>query len=126
MRARLRGERYEPRADSSQYGTGSALFVGGLHGIGAETGTQVVAITAAAGTGSKPLGIAVLFAFIVGIFLANTGIAWLSTRGFFTAQRRQTVYLLVGAMAGAFSLVIGTLFLLNAADALPTFPAFSP
>jgi hypothetical protein len=97
----------------------AGILVRCARGIGAETGTPVLAITAAAGTGSKPLGITVLLAFIIGIFFANTLIAWLSTHCFFSAQKRQALYLFVGVVAGTFSIIAGIVFLLNAADILP-------
>jgi hypothetical protein len=44
---------------------------------------------------------------------------FLSATGFVASQLRSRIYLVVGVLAGAFSLVVGTLFLLASESALP-------
>jgi hypothetical protein len=43
----------------------------------------------------------------------------LSATGFVASQARTRIYLVVGAIAGVFSLIIGTLFLFQAEGSLP-------
>ena len=101
------------------YGKRTAFVVGMIHGIGAETPTQVVIFLTAAGAGGQLAGIAVLVAFIVGLLASNSLIALGSAFGFLHAQRNFAVYATVAVITAAFSLVLGTLFVLGREDVLP-------
>jgi high-affinity nickel-transport protein len=103
------------------YGRGTAFGVGTLHGIGAETPTQVLIFLAAAGAGGPAAGIAVLVAFIVGLVAANSIITVGSALGFLSASGNFAVYAAVAVLTGIFSLAIGTIFLLGAESILPAF-----
>ena len=102
-----------------QYGARTAYTVGLIHGIGAETGTQVLIIATAVGAGTKVMGVAALFAFVLGVLISNTFVTVATTFGFVSARRRQTVYVMAGVLAAAFSLVVGTIFLFAAGGLLP-------
>src|SRR6266542_2739350 len=118
LQARVHGHEHEPIAHASQYGPKTAFGVGMIHGIGAETGSQALLLAGVAGvTGAQ--GIAILAAFIVGLLASNTLVAVTSATGFIGAQRLRTVYLVVGAVAGASSLVIGLFFIAGVGTALP-------
>ena len=54
------------------YGSRSAFGVGMIHGIGAETPTQVLIFLAAAGAGGKLVGLTLLGCFLVGLLTSNT------------------------------------------------------
>lgn len=119
VRSRVFGK---PRAhvhEAQQYGVKTAYGIGMIHGIGAETGTQVVIITAAAGAGSTGMSVLSLGVFIVGLLVSNTVVALMTTVGFVSAKQRQSIYVAVGLFAAVFSLFVGTYFLLQSADALP-------
>lgn len=103
------------------YGRGTALGVGALHGIGAETPTQVLIFLAAAGAGGVAAGTAVLVVFLVGLVAANSIITIGSAYGFLSASKNFAVYATVAVIAGAFSLAIGLLFLFGAESVLPAF-----
>jgi hypothetical protein len=68
---------------------------------------------------SGATGIVVLAAFIVGLLIANTLVAVVSASGFIGAQRMRTVYVVVGAVAGTASLVIGLIFIGGLGTVLP-------
>lgn len=102
------------------YGFGTALTVGMLHGVGAETPTQVVLFGTAAGVSGKGGGVLLLAAFLVGLFAANTAVALATTFGFATASRGSRAYLVVSALTGVGSLVVGAMFLAGASSVLPT------
>jgi high-affinity nickel-transport protein len=102
-----------------QYGPRSAFGVGVLHGIGAETGSQVLIIAAVGGASSQGLGTAMLFAFVVGLLLSNTLLALLTSSGFATSSRGRALYVAAGCLAAVFSLVVGAFFVLGAAGRLP-------
>lgn len=105
----------------ANYGTGTSLLVGALHGVGAETPTQVVIFLAAAGAGGVGAGLVVLATFLVGLFAANTALAAASASGFLTASRRFPVYATVSVVTAVASLVLGVSFLLGAESWLPAF-----
>ena len=103
------------------YGRGTALGIGMLHGVGAETPTQLVIFVAAAGVGGTAAGIVMLIAFLVGLVSSNTLIALASTYGFVSATRSWPVYATVSIVTAVASLVVGSLFLLGTDSALPVF-----
>ena len=104
-----------------QYQRGTALLVGMMHGVGAETPTQILIFTAAAGAGGAAAGVAVLAAFIVGLMVSNSVITLGSTLGFLEATRNFAIYATVAVVAGTFSLVIGVLFVIGKESVLPAF-----
>jgi hypothetical protein len=118
--ARLWGRREHVHVHAAdQYGPKTAYTVGLIHGIGAETGTQVLIIATAVGAGTKLMGIAALLFFVLGILISNFFVTVATASGFVSAQRRQTVYVVAGLLAAMFSLVIGIVFLLQAGGLLP-------
>ena len=111
----------EPGDTFVNYGTGTAFGVGMIHGVGAETPTQVVIFIAAAGAGGTAVGVSVLLAFIVGLVLSNSIITIGSAVGFLSASRNFTVYAAVGVLTAVLSLVLGVLFLIGKESVLPAF-----
>ena len=111
----------EPDDTFANYGTASAVGVGMIHGVGAETPTQVLIFLAAAGAGGTAVGVAVLVAFIVGLLASNSLITLGAAFGFLSASRNFAVYATIGLLTAAFSLVIGVLFLFGQEGVLPAF-----
>jgi cytochrome c biogenesis protein CcdA len=103
------------------YQRGTAFLVGMLHGIGAETPTQILIFTAAAGAGGEAAGVATLVAFLVGLMSSNSLITVGSAFGFLQASKNFTLYATVAVITGVFSLVLGVLFLLGKESVLPAF-----
>ncbi len=101
------------------YGQGTSFAVGILHGVGAETPTQVVIFLAASGAGGVTAGIVVLATFLVGLFTANSALAIASASGFLAAGRSFKVYATVSAITGCASFVLGMIFLLGKTAFLP-------
>jgi high-affinity nickel-transport protein len=110
-----------PEADDAfmNYAPGTAFLVGMIHGIGAETPTQVLLFLAAAGTSGTAFGVIVLLAFIVGLLCSNSLITLGSAMGFLKASKNFSIYATVAVLTAIFSLVIGTLFLLGKTTVLP-------
>jgi len=104
---------------ADQYGVRTAYGVGLIHGIGAETGTQVLVIATAVGAGTKVMGIAVLMMFVVGLLISNSFITFATAAGFVSSRRRQWIYVFAGLLAAVFSLVVGLVFLFRAGGFLP-------
>jgi len=101
------------------YGGATAFGVGVLHGIGAETPTQVLLFLAAARAGGTVAGITLLLCFIVGLVAANTVIAITAAFGLVGASRNFPLLATVSVVTAAFSLVVGTLFVLGRSGVLP-------
>jgi high-affinity nickel-transport protein len=120
LRARVWGGRWHQHVEpSQQYGVKTAYTVGLIHGIGAETGTQVLVIATAVGAGTKVMGITALLAFVVGLLISNSFVTFATTAGIIGSRRRQWLYVMAGLLAACFSLAIGLLFLLQAGGMLP-------
>ena len=111
FQARLHGHEHVEPLEMSSYGAKTAFGVGMIHGIGAETGTQVLLIAAVGGASSAGLGVPMLFAFVVGLLISNFAIVLISSVGFVSSQTRERIYVAIGGVAGVFSLVVGTIFL---------------
>ena len=107
--------------DPFGYGRKAAFGIGALHGIGAETPTQVVLFVTAAGVAGRGGGVLLLVAFLAGLLVSNTAVAVASTYGFLHAERSRRVYVAVAVLTGAAGLVLGTLFLLGQDSVLPAF-----
>lgn len=108
-----------PHDESQQYGVATSYGIGLIHGIGAETGTQVLIIATAVGAASTGLSIATLFVFVTGLLLSNAFIALLTATGFASAGQRKAIYASVGGVAAVFSLGLGLLYLTNNGSILP-------
>ena len=117
--ARLHGHDHVEPVEMSAYGPRTAFGVGMIHGVGAETGSQVLIIAAVGGASSVGLGIPMMLAFIVGLLISNSAIVFVTATGFVAGQMRNRVYLVIGVLAGVFSLVVGLLFLFQAQGVLP-------
>jgi high-affinity nickel-transport protein len=103
-----------------EYGEATAFGVGMIHGIGAETPTQVLIFLAAAQAGGKSAGVVLLLCFLGGLVASNSLIALAATFGFRSATNNFKVYATVSIVAATFSLVIGALFLFGRGGLLPT------
>ena len=103
------------------YSTVSSVGIGALHGIGAETPTQVIVFLAAATAGGIAAGLAVLVAFVAGLVVANSAITMASAFGLAAASKGRRVQLTMGVATAAMSIVIGGLFLLGIDGVLPAF-----
>lgn len=102
-----------------KYGVKTAFIVGMIHGIGAETPTQVLLFVSAATTSTVTVGSLLVLTFVVGLVISNSIITVLSIFGYTEAKKNSNVYLLLGLATGVFSLVVGTMFLLGKANLLP-------
>lgn len=101
------------------YGKRTAYTVGMIHGIGAETPTQILLFAAAAGVGGTIPGIILLFAFVLGLIFSNTLIVLASTTGFVQAQKNSWINIVLGLITAIFSLTVGIMFFLHRASYLP-------
>lgn len=120
FQARLHGHEHVDPMEMSSYGVKTAYGVGLIHGIGAETGTQVLLIAAIGGASSEGLGFPMMAAFIVGLLISNSIVVVITATGFIASRLRERLYVVIGVIAGTFSLVVGAIFLLGLDSQLPS------
>jgi high-affinity nickel-transport protein len=101
------------------YGKRTAFLVGMVHGVGAETPTQLVIFLTIAGAGGHLAGEILLATFLLGLLSSNTLITLGTAFGFVRASKNWALYLTVALLTATFSLVIGTLFVFGKGTVLP-------
>lgn len=111
----------EQATSRRDYSFASAYVVGLIHGIGAETPTQVLLFVAAAGAAGTSLGVLLVVTFILGLLISNSVITVLSTYSFVRARKNSRSLMLMGGLAAAFSITVGGFFLFGQGGALPAF-----
>jgi high-affinity nickel permease len=117
----LGGTRVEaPQVFQDGYGNSSAFIVGVIHGLGAETPTQILLFLMAANLGGTWAGLLGLLMFIVGLLVMNT-LMCASAAGLFSSiLARPAALRALTLLTSAYSVVVGTVFLLGAAGRLPS------
>lgn len=102
-----------------QYGRGSVFTIGIIHGLGAETPSQLVLFLLAANLGGASRGFFGLLAFIAGLLLMNS-LMTAGASGVFAGSRvRPRLQVAVTSLTAAYSLVVGLVFLFGWSGHLP-------
>ena len=114
------GTRVEaPSVFKNGYGTTSTFMVGVIHGLGAETPTQLMLFLMTANLGGTVIGLTGLLMFIVGLVTMNT-LMCASAAGMFSfSLSRPGAMRALTLATSAYSIVVGTIFLMASADKLP-------
>jgi len=115
------GTRIEaPQVFKDGYGTTSSFIVGVIHGLGAETPTQILLFLMAANLGGTTAGLLGLLMFILGLVIMNT-LMCASAAGLFSATlARPKALRAVTLLTSAYSIIVGAIFLWGSAAKLPT------
>ena len=115
------GTRVEaPKVFKDGYGTSSTFLVGVIHGLGAETPTQILVILMAANLGGKAAGLLCLTMFILGLLVMNT-LMCASAAGLFSATlAKPSALRALTLLTSAYSIVVGSIFLIGSAGKLPS------
>jgi cytochrome c biogenesis protein CcdA len=95
-----------------------AFTIGLLHGIGAETVSQVLLIAAVGSAANNLASVMMLVCFVIGLLASNTAVAILSSSGFAGASRLKPLMIATSIATGLFSLAIGFIFLLGLSSRL--------
>ncbi|MES0490221.1 MAG: hypothetical protein ABUK01_09525 [Leptospirales bacterium] len=85
-----------------------AFFIGVLHGIGAETPTQLTLFASSMGLKDIYLILFQILMFTVGLFVATLLIIFSVSWLFQKASKRKKVYLGLGIITGAYSVLLGS------------------
>lgn len=119
VRSKFTGVPHHHEVTQRQYGHGTALAVGMLHGVGAETGSQALLLGAAAGATTPVTGTIMLLAFVAGLLVSNSFVAGFSAFGFVSTAVKRRVYAVLGLVAAVFSIAVGLMFIAGEGAALP-------
>ncbi len=109
----------KPDAFAFRYDRSSVFIVGIIHGLGAETPSQLLLFLLAANLGGTSKGFLGLLSFIAGLLVMNTLMTASASGIFASSTSRPRVQAIVTSLTAAYSFIIGAIFLLGASDKLP-------
>lgn len=120
VRQMLHGEAIErPASANWNYTKKSVFFIGVIHGLGAETPSQLLVFLLAANLGGVGRGFLGLAMFLAGLLLMNTLMTASAVGIFSVSATRERMMRIVTALTAVYSLVVGVIFLLGSAAILP-------
>ena len=113
--------RQAPRPERFQwmYSGKSVFLIGMLHGVGAETPSQLALFFLTANLGGTSRGLMGLLAFAVGLITMNALMTASMSGAFSTGGRLPHLYHAVAWTGAAYSCIIGVIFLFGISDRLP-------
>jgi high-affinity nickel-transport protein len=111
--------RPEPTPFAFVYTRSSVFAVGMVHGLGAETPSQLLIFLIAANLGGTSRGFLGLLCFLAGMLLMNTLMTAFASGVFSSSLHRPRVQGVLTTLTTAYSLGIGVVFLLGADQHLP-------
>ncbi len=102
-----------------QYNQSSVFTVGMIHGLGAETPSQLLLFLLAANLGGTSRGLIGLLAFLVGLLAMNT-LMTASASGLFAGSvARPKLQAAITSLTAVYSFTVGAIFLFGLSDHLP-------
>lgn len=120
-RVRKLADPMRPKPDpfSFRYDRSSVFLVGIVHGLGAETPSQLLLFLLAANLGGTSRGIFGLVSFIAGLLVMNTLMTASASGIFAGSTSRPRLQAAVTSLTAVYSFAIGTIFLFGLSDRLP-------
>lgn len=119
FKRRKPGAPVEPYSPPRNFDSRSVFVIGIIHGLGAETPSQLMIFLLAANLGGAALGMLGLGMFLAGLLTMNA-IMTASATGMFGVSRRRPQFLrVVSALTAIYSLAMGIIFLVGRASFLP-------
>lgn len=89
-----------------------------LHGVGIESPTQIAIFVASSSVAGVGFGLTLLGTWVLGLIVANAGLAVIAGAGILNAERSFPVYATLAIIVSVLSVVLGTLYLFDL-DLLP-------
>jgi high-affinity nickel-transport protein len=108
-----------PADKTWNYSSKSVLMIGVVHGLGAETPSQLMIFLLAANLGGVGKGFIGLAMFIAGLLVMNTVMTASAVGLFGFSSRLPRFQLIVTALTAIYSLAVGALFLFGSSSLLP-------
>jgi high-affinity nickel permease len=109
-----------PEDKTWNYSSKSVLVIGLVHGLGAETPSQLAIFLLAANLGGVSKGFLGLAMFIAGLLAMNTLMTALAVGLFGVSSRLPRFQFVVTALTAIYSLAVGALFLFGSSQLLPS------
>jgi high-affinity nickel permease len=106
-------------AASQSFDTRSVFFIGIVHGLGAETPSQLLIFLLAANLGGAALGMLGLGMFLTGLLIMNLLMTASFAGVFGISRHRPRMLRFVSALTAVYSLVMGVVFLTGRSSILP-------
>jgi high-affinity nickel-transport protein len=119
LRSLRNAELPRPKPFRFRYDQSSVVMVGIVHGLGAETPSQLLLFLLAANLGGTSRGFLGLLCFIGGLLVMNTVMTASASGIFARSTHRPRLQMLITSLTAAYSLVIGAIFLFGMSDKLP-------
>ncbi len=120
LRRIFRGDAAQkPEAINWSYTKKSVFFIGMIHGLGAETPSQLLIFLLAANLGGFERGLIGLGMFLAGLVLMNTLMTMTAIGIFSASATRHKLMNLATLLTATYSLVVGAIFLFGSAAILP-------
>jgi len=121
VRSAIRKEQYASAPlTSNSFDARSVFFIGIIHGLGAETPSQLLIFLLAANLGGAALGLLGMAVFLAGLLLMNA-LMTASACGLFGVSRsRPWVLRTVSALTATYSVAMGVVFLTGRSLVLPS------
>lgn len=107
-----------PDQPTASYGHRTATGIGMLHGVGIESPTQIAIFVASSSVAGVGFGLTLLGAWVIGLIVANAGLALVAGAGLLNAERSFPIYAGLAVILSVLSIALGTLYLLGL-DVLP-------
>ncbi|HTR26623.1 MAG TPA: hypothetical protein VMI10_21815 [Terriglobales bacterium] len=109
----------KPAVKTWNYTPKSVVMIGVVHGLGAETPSQLLIFLLAANLGGVSKGFLGLAMFIGGLLVMNTIMTGLAVGLFGVSSRLPYFKIVVTALTAIYSLAVGTFFLVGSSSLLP-------
>lgn len=109
----------KPKNSNWNYDAKSVFGIGIIHGLGAETPTQLLIFLLAANLGGVTKGFVGLGMFLIGLLAMNTIMTASATGLFGFSVRAPRVQYAITAVTAVYSLVVGSIFLWGSSASLP-------
>lgn len=109
----------KPAAFSFKYDRSSVFVVGIIHGLGAETPSQLLLFLLAANLGGTSRGFLGLLCFVIGLLMMNTLMTAFASGAFTASIHYPHIQDIISSIVAAYSFIIGVTFLLGASSKLP-------
>ena len=101
------------------YGASTSGLIGVVHGIGAETGSQVLLLAAVAGATTSLTATLVLSSFVFGMLITNSLMIFGMAMGWARTTPHKSINILIGLLFSCFSLTVGFILFFGLSDILP-------
>lgn len=111
-------ENPQPDPFAFRYDRSSVFLVGIIHGLGAETPSQLMLFLLAANLGGTSRGFLGLLCFIAGLLAMNTFMTASASGLFVSSMHRPRLQAVITSLTIAYSFIIGTIFLFGVSDKL--------